>query len=306
MVFLALTAIFCPFVQKSINAAAGRVQLHYNALKQFFVSAMPSVNVDRLQPGIFISLSHIGWIRHPFLLNEFRLSSEKQIRALQEMGLKEVEWHPERSTALPLPVPTSHEAEEGEMDFGASALAGMLDEKKQRIDRVRRQRDNLARREREYNEELAAVSDILKSVAADPPEAHTHAQALAGHVVAGLMGADQVREAIVGSRALVLPSFAEGLPVVVMEALALGRPVVTTAIAGIPELVQSGVTGWLVPAGSVDALATAMREALEAPPAQLAEMGRVGSALVAKEHDAAREATKLAGLFRSALLGCGS
>ncbi|HEX9109629.1 MAG TPA: glycosyltransferase [Longimicrobiales bacterium] len=118
--------------------------------------------------------------------------------------------------------------------------------------------------------------------------------------LAGLMGADQVREAIVGSRALVLPSFAEGLPVVVMEALALGRPVVTTAIAGIPELVQSGVTGWLVPAGAVDALASAMREALDSPPERLAEMGRAGAALVARDHDAAREAAKLAGLFRKA------
>ncbi len=117
--------------------------------------------------------------------------------------------------------------------------------------------------------------------------------------LAGVMGADQVREAIVGSRALVLPSFAEGLPVVVMEALALGRPVVTTAIAGIPELVQSGVTGWLVPAGSVDALVIAMREALEASPARLADMGRLGMALVAKDHDAAGEAAKLTALFRS-------
>ena len=119
--------------------------------------------------------------------------------------------------------------------------------------------------------------------------------------LAGWMSGAQVREAVVASRALVLPSFAEGLPVVVMEALALGRPVVTTAIAGIPELVESGVTGWLVPAGSVDALAAAMRAALEAAPARLAEMGRAGAALVARQHDAAKEARKLAELFRSAI-----
>ncbi len=117
--------------------------------------------------------------------------------------------------------------------------------------------------------------------------------------LAGVRSAEQVREAIIGARALVLPSFAEGLPVVVMEALALGRPVLTTAIAGIPELIQSGVTGWLVPAGSMEALASAMREVLEASPERLAEMGRAGSALVAKEHDASLEATKLAELFSS-------
>jgi len=116
----------------------------------------------------------------------------------------------------------------------------------------------------------------------------------------GWMSASQVREAILSSRALLLPSFAEGLPVVVMESLALGRPVITTAIAGTPELVEPGVTGWLVPAGSVDALVPAMRAALEAPTAQLEEMGRRGAALVAERHDVAKEAHTLAALFRSA------
>ncbi len=116
---------------------------------------------------------------------------------------------------------------------------------------------------------------------------------------AGWMSAAEVRDAILGSRALLLPSFAEGLPVVIMEALALGRPVITTAIAGIPELVEPGVTGWLVPAGSVDALASAMRSALQASPTQLAEMGRAGAARVAQQHDAAKEAQKLAELFRA-------
>jgi glycosyltransferase involved in cell wall biosynthesis len=116
--------------------------------------------------------------------------------------------------------------------------------------------------------------------------------------LAGWASADAVREAIFASRALVLPSFAEGLPVALMEALALGRPVITTAIAGIPELVDPGVTGWLVPAGSLDELVAAMRAALVAPPERLGEMGRAGGALVARNHDAAREARKLADLFQ--------
>lgn len=125
---------------------------------------------------------------------------------------------------------------------------------------------------------------------------------LDGHVrVAGWMSAAEVRDAIVGSRALLLPSFAEGLPVVVMEALALGRPVITTAVGGIPELIETGVTGWLVPAGSIDALVAAMRAALQASPARLGEMGRAGAALVAQHHDAAKEARKLAALFRSTI-----
>ena len=118
-------------------------------------------------------------------------------------------------------------------------------------------------------------------------------------LLTGWLDAARVREAVQGARALVLPSFAEGLPVVLMEALALHRPVITTAIAGNPELVDDGVNGWLVPAGSAEALARAMRAALQASPRRLEEMGRAGAALVARQHDVSREARKLATLFAS-------
>ena len=74
---------------------------------------------------------------------------------------------------------------------------------------------------------------------------------------------------ILAARALVLPSFSENMPVVIMEAMALGRPMISTYIAGIPELVQPGQTGWLVPASDEVALAEAMRGALNAPVDQL-------------------------------------
>ena len=83
-----------------------------------------------------------------------------------------------------------------------------------------------------------------------------------------------------------------------MEALALGRPVVTTTIAGIPELVIPGDCGWLVPPGSVEKLAEAMRSALAAPISELNRMGRLGADRAAECHNAATEATKLSGLFR--------
>lgn len=105
-------------------------------------------------------------------------------------------------------------------------------------------------------------------------------------VFAGTQGGDAVREQLLAARAFVLPSFAEGLPVVLMEALALRRPVITTWVAGIPELVDEKV-GWLVPAGNVDALADAMRTALEKPVDALAAMGDEGRARVTAMHDAA-------------------
>ncbi len=109
-----------------------------------------------------------------------------------------------------------------------------------------------------------------------------------------------VRELVRDARAMVLPSFAEGLPVVLIEAMALRRPVISTHVAGIPELVEPGVTGWLVPAGSVEKLAVAVRHCLEALPEQLAEMGRAGFMKVAEYHNVETEAKKLADLFRHA------
>lgn len=129
-------------------------------------------------------------------------------------------------------------------------------------------------------------------------EAHRKELGLDDRVrITGWLSNDAVRAEILAARALVLASFAEGLPVVLMEALALGRPVVTTAIAGTPELVENEVTGWLIPAGSVSALAAALRRALETPVARLEEFGREGAARVAERHDAHREAAKLATLF---------
>jgi glycosyltransferase involved in cell wall biosynthesis len=102
-----------------------------------------------------------------------------------------------------------------------------------------------------------------------------------------------------------MPSFAEGLPVTIMESLAVGRPVVATAIAGVPELVSDGRQGWLVPPGSVDALAEAMRAALAAPVADLERMGLAGAALVAERHDGRRQAAQLAELFSASAAGHG-
>ncbi len=132
-------------------------------------------------------------------------------------------------------------------------------------------------------------------------EARIDQHGLTGRVrITGWISGDAVRTEIEAARALVLASFAEGLPVVVMEALARGRPVIATSIAGMPELVQHGVNGWLLPAGDVTALADAMAECLDTPPARLAEMGRQGAGRVRERHDAAREAARLAALFEAA------
>lgn len=119
--------------------------------------------------------------------------------------------------------------------------------------------------------------------------------------VTGWISNTRVREEILGARALVLPSFAEGLPVVIMEAMALERPVISTLVAGIPELVCPGENGWLVPAGDIDALVSAMQDCLDRPSSEIAAMGLAAKRTVITRHDVDKEATKLAKLFQASI-----
>ena len=114
----------------------------------------------------------------------------------------------------------------------------------------------------------------------------------------GLITTERLREEILLSRGLVLPSFAEGLPMVIMEAMALRRPVLTTCVAGIPELIQQNKSGWLIPPGSIDALTAAMEELLSRSPEELRLVGENAYARVVERHSIDIEAAKLAALFR--------
>jgi glycosyltransferase involved in cell wall biosynthesis len=119
--------------------------------------------------------------------------------------------------------------------------------------------------------------------------------------VAGSISTELLREELLDSRGLVLASFAEGLPMVIMEAMALRRPVLTTYVAGIPELVRSGETGWLFPAGSIDALTAAMEDCLSRPVEELRAMGEAGHARALARHSVEAQATQLAALFHDPL-----
>jgi glycosyltransferase involved in cell wall biosynthesis len=120
-------------------------------------------------------------------------------------------------------------------------------------------------------------------------------------VITGWVDEAAVREHLRSARALVQPSFAEGLPVVMMEALAMCRPVIATAIAGVPELVRSGECGWIVPAGNVEELVSAMRDALRRPVADLNRMGVAGAERVRTHHLTSTEVARLEQLLQGSV-----
>ncbi|WP_353153172.1 glycosyltransferase [Herminiimonas fonticola] len=119
--------------------------------------------------------------------------------------------------------------------------------------------------------------------------------------ITGWISSDQVKQEILDSRAMVMASFAEGLPVVIMEAMSLQRPILSTWITGVPELVIDGENGWLYPPGSAEELAQAMERCLATSAEELTRMGRLARARVLERHDIDHEVARLQQLFQQAL-----
>jgi colanic acid/amylovoran biosynthesis glycosyltransferase len=121
-----------------------------------------------------------------------------------------------------------------------------------------------------------------------------------GVEIAGALGHPQVLERVRASDVLCLPSFAEGVPVVLMEAMALGVPVLTTRVMGIPELVEDGVTGLLVAPGSRDALVAGLRRLIEDGALREA-LGVAARRRVESEFALSRSATQLRAILEEEL-----
>jgi colanic acid/amylovoran biosynthesis glycosyltransferase len=112
----------------------------------------------------------------------------------------------------------------------------------------------------------------------------------------GAIGQDDLRDLYERAEVFCLPSFAEGVPVVLMEAMAMGVPVVSTRIAGIPELVENGHSGVLVAPGRADEIADSLSRLLEDSELRR-QLGRNGREAVTESFDCAASASRLQALF---------
>jgi glycosyltransferase involved in cell wall biosynthesis len=97
--------------------------------------------------------------------------------------------------------------------------------------------------------------------------------------------ANDVRRFIRNADSIVLPSYREGMPTVLAEAAAMGKPIITTDVAGCREMIDMGENGYIISAKSAEALADAMLKMLELPVAQLAKMGVHGRRKVERAFD---------------------
>jgi glycosyltransferase involved in cell wall biosynthesis len=95
----------------------------------------------------------------------------------------------------------------------------------------------------------------------------------------GLKKPDEVAELIMTSNALILPSYSEGFPRVIIEAFACSRPVIASAVGGIPELVRDGENGFIIEPGNPEVLADKILNAWQNPD-QMKLMGQIGKKIV--------------------------
>ena len=109
-----------------------------------------------------------------------------------------------------------------------------------------------------------------------------------------------IPELLAAATVVVSSSLREGLPLVLIEAMAAGRPIVATAIDGTPELVDDGRTGVLVAPQDVEALAEGISRLLR-DTARAAAMGAAGRALVESQFSAARMVSKMSEIYRSVI-----
>lgn len=116
--------------------------------------------------------------------------------------------------------------------------------------------------------------------------------------ITGWLDATGIQHELALAKALVVSSLSEGLPVVIMEAMACGRPVAAPYLAGIPELVKPGRSGWLFPAGDTTAMADALEACLATDEAVLRAMGQAARTDVWASHDVDHEAQRLLELIR--------
>lgn len=145
---------------------------------------LPQLHVDQLQPGIFVALE-LGWLEHPFLVNSFLITDEKQLVAVRELGLRMVAYDPQRSHAKPLSLAQEIDAPAPPAVSAQNRL--LMDEKRARTGRMAAHRERTLACEREYEEAVTATKDVLTDIFRQPQRAVALASEMSARLSAAFL-----------------------------------------------------------------------------------------------------------------------
>ena len=155
-------------------------------------TAEERISPAQLRIGLHIRLD--GWMEHPFLFNSFKIRNEKQLRALQSLGIEELWWLPDKSDVTPSPLPTAgvpasapKSAQEPDPEVEAMWRA-----KRERRESLARQREAYGRCEKKFNASVGRVKSLLRNLFSRPQETVEQMQAVVADIVDTLLSEKDV------------------------------------------------------------------------------------------------------------------
>lgn len=134
------------------------------------------IRIEQLRVGLHIRLD--SWLGHPFLFNSFKIKNEEQIATLRSMGLVDIEYLPEKSDTTPAPVPPPAEEPPAPDPVAEMELEELMREKKERIETLSREREQIRAAERKYVKTANSVKNVMRLANNNP----RHAAQLSGEI----------------------------------------------------------------------------------------------------------------------------
>lgn len=179
------------------------------------------ISPSQLRLGLHVRLD--GWMEHPFLFNSFKIRNDKQLRALQSLGLESICWMPEKSDGVPLPArveapdpsPASAPTPDPEVE-------AMWRAKQARRENLARQREAYGRCEKKFNDSVGRVKSLLRNLFARSQESMEQAREVVAEMVDTLLAEKDVLLHLMAAKSGDEGSYYHALNVTMLS-LMLGR-----------------------------------------------------------------------------------
>lgn len=180
--------------------------------------SFPSVDPDQLRIGVFVHLN-ISWMKHDFVSNQFKIKNEQQLRQLQRLGLKSIEYDPEKSDVQPLEKRSPQRPESNPKPQGQLAAEA---ERRRRIEKIRERRLSQKRCEKAYGQSVTAVRQLMQNLWSQPAAAVESAGELVSDMIGQLMADRDATMQLVNMKSRSDSTYYHSINVTVLS-LMLGR-----------------------------------------------------------------------------------